>query len=52
MSDTCGRSSVAAMRGRMDFADEECADKKCVYLFLVERSEWKRGVTVSGSGGL
>lgn len=52
MSETAGRSSVAATRGRIDFAAEECAEKKCVYFSVPERTDLKRGVSVSGSGGL
>ena len=56
ISETAGRSRVAATRGRMDFAEDECAEKKCVYLFAPddsdERMDLKSGVNVSGSGGL
>jgi hypothetical protein len=53
MSDTAGRSRVAATRGRIDFAAEEWAEKKCVYLLeLEDRMDLKSGVSVSGRGGL
>lgn len=29
-SETAGRSRVAAIRGRIDLADDECAEIKCV----------------------
>ena len=53
ISETAGRSRVAATRGKIDFAAEEWAEKKCVYLVASEdRMDLKSGVSVSGRGGL
>jgi hypothetical protein len=50
MSAMAGASSLAATRGRSDFANDEVADTTCVKggVFLSKCS--KRGDTVSGSG--
>jgi hypothetical protein len=52
MSETAGTSKTAATRGKTDFAADEWAEKKCVYLVPEERIDLKSGVSVSGSGGL
>lgn len=49
MSDTAGTSSLAATRGRMDLADEECAETTCVNGESPERTFSKRGATISGN---
>jgi len=48
--DTAGISSLAATRGRMDFADEECADTTCVKGEFSERSFSRSGERVSAIG--
>jgi hypothetical protein len=50
MSDTAGMSSLAATRGRIDFADEECADTTCVKGEFSERSFSRSGERVSAIG--
>jgi hypothetical protein len=51
MSDTAGTSSIAAARGRMDLAEEECAETTCVKGVSLERRDSRRGETDSGRGG-
>ena len=49
-SDTAGTSSLAATRGNMDLAAEECAETTCVKGELSARSFSKRGDMVSAIG--
>jgi hypothetical protein len=48
-SEMAGASSLAAMRGRSDFAKDEVADTKCVKGDMFESKCSMRGDTVSGS---
>ena len=50
MSETAGTSSLAATRGRMDLADEECAETTCVKGDCSESNFSNSGVIVSGKG--
>lgn len=50
MSDTAGRSSLAATRGKMDLADEEWAETTCVKGDWCDNNLSNKGVTTSGKG--
>lgn len=50
MSDTAGTSSLAATRGRMDLADEECAETTWVNGEPPESTFSKSGARISGKG--
>lgn len=50
MSETAGRSSRAATRGRSDFAEDEWAETTCVNGDPDESSFSRSGETTSGMG--
>lgn len=50
MSDTAGVSRIAAARGRIDFAEDECAETTCVKGESFDSRLSRRGDMVSGKG--